>query len=100
MQFTFFKSLSLAAIVALEAHAEIDWSDDVYDNYELAQLLDNTELPQSEETLTQTLSHSHSHGHAESHSHGHAESDSHGHAESHSHGHADADAHAHGHSHA
>ena len=90
MRFAFFKSVSLAAVVALQANATYDIVDDVYDGlvYELAQI-DNepANFDQQSAKLSQTKAKSHSHGH----SHSHSNSDLHSHSHSHSHSHADAD---------
>lgn len=92
MRFTFFKSLTLAAAVALNASAvDVDLSDYEDSLYELAQLYsgiedDGQELPEPA-TLPQTTAESHSH----THNHSLADSHSHAHSHVHSHSHADLD---------
>ena len=46
MRFSFFKSLTLAVVLALETTAKINFHDDIFDSeYELAQLLEEVETP-------------------------------------------------------
>ena len=87
MRFAFFKSVSMAAVVALQANARLDMFDEIYDGqeYELAQTLSEPA------ELTQTKAKSHSHIHSHAHGLSHSESGSHSHLHSHSHAHANAD---------
>ena len=55
MRFSFFKSLALTAVVALEANAATIQMDDIYDDeYDLAQIMVEDEELSQPAQLTQT----------------------------------------------